>query len=127
MSIRVSSRREDERYRLPSAVGAQIEFDGPDGARYALPLIEISARGASFALPGPVPGIKSGAILTDAVISMGQMKVNGNLSVARVTNVIGTGHICGVQFHPRSVEDRNDMVSLIARLQDLVGAGVTLC
>ena len=78
-------RREDPRYFLPSALGAEMEFDGPDGTRHRFPLLDISIRGASFTLPLRFEWIDAGAMLGNAVIRIDDLEIQGNLTVLHAT------------------------------------------
>jgi c-di-GMP-binding flagellar brake protein YcgR len=111
-------RREVTRHLLPPIVGAEIEFDGPDGARHRMPLTEISVAGCAFYIPDRLPGVVRGASLTDAEIRVGQLLIQGNLVVARATHS-DTEHICGVQFFPKTDADRNELTGLVSRLETL--------
>jgi hypothetical protein len=121
MARQVPNRREDAREEIPAPLGAAIEFQGPDGARLAVRLISVSARGASFSIvmPSQFHRIEKGAVLKDAVIRVGNTVVHGNLSVAHTTRGFDKDYTCGVLFYPASESDRNELTTLVARLAAL--------
>ncbi len=110
-------RREDPRYFLPQALGAELEFDGPDGTRQRYPLLDISIRGASFSLPLRLEGIDEGAMLGNAVIRVDDLEIQGNLTVLHATRRFRANYSCGVQFYPKSDLDQNQLVSFVSRLE----------
>ena len=109
-------RREDPRYFLPHALGAEMEFDGPDGTRHRYPLLDISIRGASFSLPLRLEGIDEGAMLGNAVIRVDDLEIQGNFSVLHATRRFRAHYSCGVQFYPKTDLDQNQLVSFVSRL-----------
>ena len=109
-------RREDPRYFLPYVLGAELEFDGPDGARHRYPLMDVSIRGVSFALPLRVEGIDEGAMLPNAVILVDDLEIRGNLAVNHTTRRFRARYRCGVQFYPKTDVDQNQLVSFVSRL-----------
>ena len=109
-------RREDPRYFLPHALGAELEFDGPDGERYRYPLMDISIRGASFSLPLRPEGIEEGAMLPNASILVDDLEIRGNLTVLHATRRFRANYSCGVQFYPKTDIDQNQLVSFVSRL-----------
>ena len=115
----IKNRREDTRYDLPRNLGGEIEFDGPDGGRHRLPLAEVSVGGFAFFIPGGLAGIMSGATLSDAVIRVDRLVMRGNLAVLHVTRGSGSDCTCGVQFFPATDSDRNELTSLVSRLEAL--------
>lgn len=119
MAKKAQERRGDRRYNLPDAVSAKLQFEGPDGTTYTFPLMDLSVTGASFHMPRAIIGVDSGAMLGNAVIRLGRLEVHGNVVVLRVTKIFGTSRSCGVQFYPKTEEDRNELINLIARLDSL--------
>lgn len=109
-------RREDPRYRLPYALGAEMAFDGPDGTRHRYDLINISIRGASFFLPERRRGIQQGAMLLNAVILVDDLEIQGNVAVLHATPRLRQSFSCGVQFYPKTDFDQNQLVSFVSRL-----------
>jgi hypothetical protein len=111
--------REDPRYALSKELGAEIEFNIPDGGRYRLPLLNISSLGLAFAMPDPIPEIEAGMKLADAQIRVGPLVIRGNLTVQHILRDYPTKHKCGAQFYPTSDTDRNELISLLSRLDFL--------
>ena len=120
MPRKIKNRREDLRYALPTDLGAEIEFDGPDGGSYRLPLLEISGLGLAFFIPEPIPGIEAGVTLANGRILVGALVIGGNLVVQYTMRDGLSGHKCGAQFYPASDTDRNELVGLLSRLESLL-------
>ena len=118
MPLRVKNIREARRYALPIDVGAEIEFDVPDGGHYRLPLLNIGGLGLAFSIPEPIPEIEAGIMLADAQIHVGSLVIRGNLAVEHVLRDHPSK--CGAQFYPTSDTDRNELVSLLSRLESLL-------
>ncbi len=125
MPLMVKNRREDRRYALPTNLGAEIEFDGPDGRCYRLPLLEVSGLGLAFFIPEPIPGIEAGITLADVQIRVGSLVIRGNLVVQHTLREHPRNHKCGALFYPASDTDRNELVSLLSRLKSLSQFGRT--
>ncbi len=119
MPLKDREKREERRYDLPTDLGAEIEFDAPDGGRYRLPLLEISGLGLAFFIPEPIPGIEAGITLANGRILVGALVIGGNLVVQHTLRDGLTGHKCGAQFYPASDTDRNELVSLLSSLESL--------
>jgi hypothetical protein len=119
MPRKISNRREDTRHAVPGALGARIEFQDGDGLAQKLPLIDVSAGGASFSMPRRLPGIEKGAMLGDVLIRVAQIEVQGNLEVLHTTRGFGSDYSCGVRFFPKTESDRNLLVELVSRLERL--------
>ncbi len=119
MPLKVKNIREARRYTLPTDLGAEIEFDGPDGGSYRLPLLEISGLGLAFFIPEPIPGIEAGITLADVQIQVGSLVIRGNLALQHTLRDHPSNHKCGAQFYPASDTDRNELVSLLLRLESL--------
>ena len=115
MPLKVEVKRE-RRYSLPTDLGAEIEFDGPDGGRYRLPLLNISDFGLTFFIPKPIPGIEAGITLADAQIHVGSVVIHGNIVVQHTLPDHPSNYKCGAQFYPVSDTDRSELVSLLSRL-----------
>jgi hypothetical protein len=45
--------------------------------------------------------------------------IRGNLAVLHLTRRSGSDYVCGAQFFPASDADRNELTSLVARLEAL--------
>ena len=108
------NRRAEKRHALPERLGAEIEFDGPDGEHHGLRLTEIGIQGAAFAMPSLIPGIERRATVLDAVIRVALLEIQCQLTVVHVPK---SGYTCGVQLYPKRASDRNQLVSLISSLQ----------
>ena len=119
MPLKIENKREDRRYALPADLGAEIEFEGPDGRCYRLPLLQISGLGLAFCLPEPVPGIEGGVTLADVQILVGSLVIRGHLAVQHTLRDHLAIHKCGAHFYPASDADRNELVSLLSRLDSL--------
>ena len=119
MPLKTKNRREDRRYSLPTHLGAEIEFSCPDGGRYRLPLLELSGLGLAFFVPERIPGIVAGVMLADTQIQIGSLVIRGNLTVLHTLQEHSSNHKCGAQFYPASDTDRNELVSLLGRLESL--------
>ena len=119
MPTQIVNRRRDKRHKLPSGVGAEIEFNTPDGRTHVLPLVEVSISGLSFEIPRRLDGIETGAKLPAAMIRLGRLQVQGNLVVMRMVRGFGPDYTVGVEFHPRTDGDRNELIELITRLTAL--------
>lgn len=115
----IKNRRGDTRYGLPRDLGAEVEFEGTDGARHRLTLAEISVGGFAFLVPDRLPGIAAGAMLKDAVIRVGRLEIRGNLGVLHVTRSSKSEYKCGARYYPATDSDRNELISLVARLDSL--------
>jgi hypothetical protein len=115
----IKNRREEARYGLPRDLGAEVEIDGTDGAHHCLPLAEISVGGFAFLVPERLPGIAAGAMLNNAVIRVGRLEIRGNLEVLHVSRSSGSEYKCGAQYYPATDADRNELISLVARLDSL--------
>ena len=115
-----SVRREERRFVLPTDLGAEIEFDVPDGGHYRLPLLNISSLGLAFRIPEPIPEIEAGIMLADAQIHVGPLVIRGNLALQHTLQDHASYHKCGAQFYPASDTDRNELVSLLSRLESLL-------
>ncbi len=120
MPLRLKNVRVERRYALPKDLGAEIEFDVPDGGHYRLPLLNISVLGLAFFIPEPIPGIEAGIMLTDAQIHVGSLVIRGNLVVQHIMRDHPSKQKCGAQFYPASDTDRNELVSLLSRLESLL-------
>ncbi len=120
MPLRVSNRRQDRRYALPTDGGAEIEFDVPDGGHHRLPLLNISVFGLAFFIPEPIPEIEAGCMLAAAQIHVGSLVIRGDLVVQHTLRDGLSGHKCGAQFYPASDTDRNELVGLLSRLESLL-------
>ncbi len=116
--LRVKNKRQERRYALPTDLGAEIEFDVPDRGHYRLPLLNISSLGLAFFIPEPIPEIEAGIMLADAQIHVGSLVIRGNLAVENVLR--NHPSKCGAQFYPTSDTDRNELVSLLSRLESLL-------
>jgi len=71
-------------------------------------------------MPYRIAGIETGAMLPDASIRLGQLVIQGNLAVLHTTRLSGSAYSCGVQFYPKSEEDRNQLSTLVSRLETLL-------
>ncbi len=116
MPLRVKNMREDRRYALPTDVGAEIEFDVPDGGHYRLPLLNISDVGLAFSIPEPIPEIEAGIMLADAQIHVGSLVIRGKLALHHSLRDHPFNPKCGARFYPASDTDRKELVSLLSRL-----------
>ncbi len=119
MPLRVKNIREARRYALPTDLGAEIEFDVPDGGRYRLPLLNISGLGLAFSIPEPIPEIKAGIMLVAAQSHVGSLVIRGSLVVQHIVRDHPSKQKCGAQFYPASDADRNELVSLLSRLKSM--------
>ena len=117
MPLRVKNIREARRYALPIDVGAEIEFDVPDGGHYRLPLLNISVHGLAFFIPDPLPGIEAGIMLAAAQIHVGSLVIRGNLVLRHTPREHPSDNKCGTLFYPTSDTDRNELVSLLSHLE----------
>jgi hypothetical protein len=108
--------RDEPRYPVPSAMGAELEFDRPDGTRHRYSLLDVSMRGACFAMPLRSEGIDAGAMLVNALLLVDDVKIGGNLAVQHTTRQFRANYTCGVQFFPRTDLDQNQLVSLVSRM-----------
>ena len=117
MPLKVKNRREDHRYALPTDLGAEIAFDVPDGGHHRLPLLNISVFGLAFFIPEPIPGIEAGIMLADAQIQIGSVVIRGNLALRHTPRDHPSSYKCGAQFYTASDTDRNELVSLLSRLE----------
>ncbi len=111
MPVKNKQRRADSRYALLTELGAEIEFDVPDGGRCRLQMLDVSGLGVAFTIPEPIPEIEVGISLADAQIHIGALVIRGNLAVQHISK-----HKCGAQFFPASDTDRNELASLLSRL-----------
>ncbi len=119
MPLKIKNKRKDRRYALPTDVGAEIEFDVLDGGHYRLPLLSISSSGLAFVVPEPILEIDAGIILADVLIHVGSVMIRGNLKLRHTLRDHPRDHKCGARFYPASDTDRNELVSLLARLESL--------
>ncbi len=119
MPLRVN-KREDRRYALPTEVGAEVEFDVLNGGHYHLPLLNINSLGLAFSIPEPIPELKVGLMLTAVQIHVGSLVIRGNLVVQHIVRDHPSKQECGAQFYPACDTDRNELVSLLSRLESLL-------
>ena len=119
MPRQITSRRDESRVDLPSDLGAWIEFRDADDRRHRLALTQLSASGCAFHMPGPIVGIKHGAMLADVTLSAAEMEIRGNVEVCHLTRGFGSDYSCGVRFFPSSDDDRNRLIGLVSRLEAL--------
>ncbi len=119
MPLRFKNKRQDRRYVLPTDVGAEIEFDVLDGGHYRLPLVDINSLGLAFSMPEPIPELKAGCMLAAAQIHVGPLVIRGNLVVQHIA-LDHPKHKCGAQFYPATGKDRNELVSLLSRLESML-------
>ncbi len=117
MPARIKNRREERRSLIPDFPSAEIEFTGPDGTAHKRPLIELSTSGSSFQLPERIPGLEVGTPVEGSVIRFGEFEIRVNFVIRRVTRDDVTGYEYGVQLYTMSDQDRNEMATLISRLQ----------
>ena len=118
--LRIKNKRGDRRYALPVDLSASIEFDVAEGWRHRFQLLNISRLGLAFFIPGPIPGeIKAGIMLTDAQIQVGSVVIRGTIAVQHTLPDHPSNYKCGAQFYPASDTDRNELVSLVSRLESL--------
>ncbi len=113
MPLKIKNRREDLRYSLPKDLGAEIEFDGPDGTCHRLPLLEVSGLGLVFLMPEPIPGIETGITVADVQILVGSLVIRGNLAVQHTLRDHLSSNKCGAQFYPASDSDRNELYEFL--------------
>jgi len=118
MPLKVKDMREDRRYALPIDVGAEIEFDVLEGGHYRLPLLNINSLGLAFSFPEPIPDIKPGCMLAAAKIHVGALVIRGTLVVQHIMRD-HSKHNCGAEFYPASNADRDELASLLSRLQSI--------
>ncbi len=116
MPLKIKNKRKDRRYALPTDVGAEIEFNLLDGGHYRLPLLNISGLGLAFSIPEPIPEIKAGSILAAAQIHVGSLVIRGKLALHHSLRDHPFNHKCGARFYPAFDTDRNELVSLVSRL-----------
>ncbi len=107
--------RQARRYDLPA--GAEIEFDVPDGGHYRLPLLNNSVLGLAFFIPDPIPGLEAGIVLAAAQIHVDSLVIRGNLALRHTLPDHPFNHKCGARFYPAFDTDRNELVSLLSRLE----------
>ncbi len=119
MPSRVKNVRAERRYALPPDLGAEIEFDVPDGGHYRLPLLNISVFGLAFFIPEPILEIEAGIMLADAQIHVGSLVIHGKIVVQHTLPDHPSNYKCGAQFYPASDTDRNELVSLLSRLKSM--------
>ncbi len=115
MPLKVKTKR-DGRYTLPVDLGASIEFDVPGRGHYRFQLLNISGLGLAFFIPGPIPGIEPGIMLPDVQIQVDSVVIRGDLVVQHTLPDHPSNYKCGAQFFPASDTDRNELASLLSRL-----------
>lgn len=118
MPMKVKNKRVDRRYPLSKDWGAEIEFDVLEGGHYRLPLLNINSLGLAFSFPEPIPDIKPGCMLAAAKIHVGALVIHGSLVVQHIMRD-HSKHNCGAEFYPASNADRDELVSLLSRLQSI--------
>ena len=119
MPRQITSRRNEPRVELSSDLGAWIELRDADDRSHRLPLTELSVGGCAFHMPGPIVGIKHGAMLADVRLSAAEMEIRGNVEVCHLTRGFGSDYSCGARFFPSSDDDRNRLIGLVSRLEAL--------
>lgn len=118
MPMKVKNKRVDRRYPLSKDWGAEIEFDVLEGGHYRFPLLNINSLGLAFSFPEPIPDIKPGCMLAAAKIYVGALVIRGTLVVQHIMRD-HSKHNCGAEFYPASNADRDELVSLLSRLQSI--------
>ncbi len=82
-------------------------------------MLNISVHGLAFFSPEPIPEIVAGIMLAAAQIHVGSLVIRGNLALRHPLQDQPFNHKCGAQFYPASDTDRNELVSLLSRLESL--------
>lgn len=121
MATITKNRRRQTRHSVSPEDLARVEFDypTPNGRRYRLPLVNISASGVSFMVdPGEeLAKLDEGSGLPDAVIRLGDCAINGEMLVMHMTAAPDSGYVCGALFYPATDTDLVKLKSVIAGME----------
>lgn len=115
----LDGKRLEDRYAVPRAERAFVEFDYPQpmGKRRRLSLLDLSSAGVCFALPFyGLSGIGLATNLIDVVIRVGSCEIEGEILVSHVTRESDERVLCGGRFYPATEHDRLHMMKAIAGL-----------
>jgi hypothetical protein len=121
MTTMTKNRRHQRRHTVSPENVARVEFDypTPNGKQYRLPLVNISASGLSFMIDAgdELAGLEEGAGLPDAVISLGECRISGEMLVMHMTAGPDSRYLCGALFYPATDTDLVKLKSVIAGME----------
>jgi hypothetical protein len=121
MSTTTKNRRAQTRYSVLAEDRARVEFvyPMPNGKAYSLPLANLSASGLSFGLgEGDTSvALEEGTSLPEAVIRVGDCKIQGELLVMHVTAGPDSRYVCGALFYPATDTDLVKLKSAVAGME----------
>jgi hypothetical protein len=116
MAERTVERRKNRRYQLSHNLEPTIEFNhpGPNGVLYNLPVVDLSNAGFAFRINDELTGLEAGSNVDGVVLHMGDIRIEGDLVVIRIT----PGQLtCGALFYPSSDENLLKLRSLITGIR----------
>jgi len=116
MAERTVERRKNRRYQLSPNLEPTVEFNhpGPNGILYKLPVVDLSNAGFAFRVSDELNELEVGSNVDGAVLHLGDIRIEGDLVVIRVTPDQPT---CGALFYPSSDEDLLKLRSLITGIR----------
>ncbi len=121
MSTMTKNRRRQRRHAIATDNVARVEFDypTPNGKKYAVPLVNVSASGLSFALDEheELAALEEGTSLPKSIIRVGDCRIRGELLVMHVTTGSESRYVCGALFYPATDTDLVMLKSVIAGME----------
>jgi hypothetical protein len=121
MPTTTKNRRQQRRHSIATDQAARVEFDYPmpNGKKYVVPLVNVSASGLSFGLEehDDLAGLQEGTSLPDAVIRVGDCTIRGELLTMHVTADPTSRYVCGALFYPATDTDLVMLKSVIAGME----------
>ena len=121
MSTTTKNRRKQKRHTIARDVAASVEFDypTPNGKRYALPVVNLSASGLSFLLEDTdlLGALDEGTNLPRSIVHLGECRIRGELLVMHVTPGSDSRYVCGALFYPATDTDLLMLKSVVAGME----------
>ena len=113
-----SCRRKVRRHRLTAESQSRIDFShrAPSGSNLALPLLDVSSAGFSFALEGQLPDLEAGISLDGVVLHVGPCAIHGDIMIIHVNQERGVG---GALFYPATDSDLIKLRALMAGIESV--------
>ena len=113
----ISNRRNVNRQKIPAMLSASLQARTPDGVSRKLPIVDVSPTDVCFASPSSAPLIEIGCVLTDVWVQVADFGIECNLTVQRTWRQFDGSYHCGARLYPKTEDDQNELVSLVAALQ----------
>jgi len=120
------NRRLQNRYAIPSDVGAVLQFryPSPNGPRLDARLRDVSLSGLSIFLPEELAGIQAGDIVKGIEACVARKTFRGDLLVMHVSPANEAGAVCGGLFYPEGDED---LITIRLVVRALEAASKSIC